>query len=173
MQKQPNPFNQTFLRRLIPHRQITLTIPVSMAQACQNLEVAFADDILLGGSFWRLRRHYWGHINNNYLILHGPRAHRQFCFRTQGLLENHEDQTVLHLLIQLSRRDIYSLLFMVAFLLVALPVVLQGWGVQLMPFYLGFLYLMIQWHFQHYSTEISQFLTNIINDNPLESRPDS
>lgn len=169
MHQQQPVFKQFFLCQLIPHRKVTLTLMVPIEEARQRLIRVFANDILLEGSFWRLTRHYWGHIHNNQIVLHGPQAHRQFCFRTQGLLEKHEGQIILRLLIQLSRRDLYGLLFAIVFLAIALPTVLQGWGVQLMPFYFGFLYVMVQWHFQHYAHEISILLANIINGVSLNS----
>lgn len=169
MQKQPDPLKLSFFRQVIPHRQITLTLSAPLEQAYQRLEAAFADDIFLGGGFWQRSQHYWGHINGNQFILHGPKAHRQFCFRTRGSLADQGEQLEVQLLIQLSRRDIYGLLYILIFLFVALPLVLSWWGVQLMPFYLGFIYGMVQWHVSHYSTEISQLVANIINDIPLKS----
>ncbi|WP_299484581.1 hypothetical protein [Acaryochloris sp. IP29b_bin.137] len=169
MQKQPDPFKLSFFRQLIPHRQMTLTLSEPKQQAYQRLEAAFADEIFLGGGFWQRSQRYWGHINGNQFILHGPKAYRQFCFRTRGSLDSQGEQLVVQLLIQLSRRDIYGLLYTLIVLLVALPIVLSWWGVQLMPLYLGFIYGMVQWHLSHYSTEISKLVANIISDIPLDS----
>lgn len=108
----------------------------SIHPSIQRLEDTFADDILLGGGFWRRSQRYWGHISGNKFILHGPKAYRQFCFRTRGALNSQGEQLVVQLLIQLSRRDIYGLLYTLAFILVGLPIVLRWWGVQLMPLYL-------------------------------------
>ncbi len=169
MQQQQDLFKLPFVRQLLPHRRMMLTVPTSMEQAYQRLEEAFADDIFLGGNFWQLSRHYWGHINGNQFILHGPRAHRQFCFRTRGSLENRGDQLVVQLLFQLSRRDLYGLLYSLMFLLVGLQVVLRWWGMLLLPFYLGFIYVMVQWHVYHYSEEISKLVVDIIKGNPINS----
>ncbi len=136
MQTHPDPFKLSFFRQLIPHRRLTLTLSAPIEQAIQRLEDTFADDILLGGGFWRRSQRYWGHISGNKFILHGPKAYRQFCFRTRGALNSQGEQLVVQLLIQLSRRDIYGLLYTLAFILVGLPIVLRLWGVQLMPLYL-------------------------------------
>lgn len=172
MQQQPDPFKLSFFHQLMPHRQITLTLAAPMEQACQRLDEAFADDIFLRGGFWQVSRHYWGHINNNQFILHGPKAYRQFCFRTRGSLDNQREQLVVQLLIQLSRRDIFGLLYSLAFVLgFLLLVAKEGGGLWLpfLPFFVGFTYVMTQWHLSHYSTEISKLVTDIIKDIPLNS----
>lgn len=171
MKTQPDPFKLSFFRQLIPHRRLTLTLSAPIEQATQRLEDTFADDIFLGGGFWRRSQRYWGHINGNQFILHGPKAYRQFCFRTRGMLDSQGEKLVVQLLIQLSRRDIYGLLYTLAFILIGLPIVLRWWGVQLMPLYLGFIYVMVQWHLSHYSTEIRQLIADIINDIPLDPNP--
>ncbi|WP_299402608.1 hypothetical protein [Acaryochloris sp. IP29b_bin.148] len=172
MQNQPDPFKLSFFRQLIPHRQIMLTISIPMNQASQRLEEAFVDDIFLRGSFWRCSRHYWGHMHGKHFVLHGPKAHRQFCFRTRGILDNRGEQLVVQLLIQLSRRDIFGLLYSLAFVLGFLFFASREGGIFLMPFlpfFVGFIYVMVQWHLSHYSAEISKLVAEIIKGLPLTS----
>lgn len=162
----------SFFRQLIPHRQITLTFSTSIEQACQRLDKAFACDISLGGSFWQWPRHYWGHINGNQFVLHGPKAYRQFCFRTRGSFDVQGEQLVIQLWIQLSRRDVLSLLYSLAFVLGFLFLASKEGGVLMLPFlpfFLGFTYVAVQWHLSHYSTEIGKLVADIINNIPLNS----
>lgn len=172
MQQQADPVERTFSRQWIPHRQITLILSIPMEQAYQRLDAVLAEDIFLGGSFWQWPRHYWGHINGNQFVLHGPKAHRQFCFRTQGSLCAQGEQLVVKLWIQLSRRDVFSLLYSLAFVLGFLFLGAKEEGVVFLPFFfffLGFIYLAVQWHLSHYATEISKLVADIINETLLIS----
>lgn len=172
MQQQSDPIERPFFRQWIPHRQITMTLTIPMEQAYQRLDEVLAEDIVLGGSFWQWPRHYWGHINGNQFVLHGPKAHRQFCFRTRGSLIAQGEQLIVQLWIQLSRRDVFSLLYSLAFVLGFLFLGAQEGGVVFLPFllfFLGFIYLAVQWHLSHYATEISKLVVDIINGTPLTS----
>lgn len=174
MQKQLDPIKLSFFRQLIPHRQIALTLSTPIEQAYQRLDEAFAGDISLGGSFvqWpqhyleQIPRHYWGHINGNQFVLHGPEAYRQFCFRTRGFFAIQGEQLVLELWVQLSRRDVFGLLYVLAFVFGFLFFVVQEVGVVFIPFplfFLGFIYLAVQWHLSYYAAEISKFVADIVN----------
>lgn len=80
------------------------------------------------------------------------------------------EQLVVQLWIQLSRRDVFSLLYSLAFVLGFLFLGAQEGGVVFLPFllfFLGFIYLAVQWHLAYYSTGISQLVADTINGTPL------
>lgn len=165
-------YYQSFLGQLIPSRRRSLTIPVPMMQGQQRLKVVLAKDIFLKARGWREpSRYYRGHITRNQLVLIGPRLYNQFYFRTHGRLTHQGDHIVLQLLIQLNHKSIYvlSLVSITAFL-IAILLPTFGWGgLQLMPFYLGFFYRMVQWYLHYYSNEICGLLKDIITDSSINS----
>ncbi|MEO0373550.1 MAG: hypothetical protein AAF329_02765 [Cyanobacteria bacterium P01_A01_bin.17] len=132
-----------------------------MDTARYRLEQCFTDDIVLTGLLQSQRR-YWGCLNGQTLTLHGPNANKQFCFLTRGHLTEVQSQTILDIHILLSRKDIFSLLFVAILLLFAVPLMFQTLSIFLLPALLLFIYGMLQWHFQCYEKEISQLLLNII-----------
>ena len=153
-------------------RRVTITAPVPMMQASQNLKAALAEDIMLSGS-WQLTRRYWGHFSYPDLTLHGPRANRQFCFLTQGQLQRGSDreQTTLDISITLGQASEAQLLWLLVMLPILLGVVLRWFGLFLLPLFLGFFYSMTQWHFSHYTTEIRMLLKDLMVGDEKESGP--
>lgn len=131
-----------------------------------RLAQCFTEDIVLPGLLQSKRR-YWGHLDGQTLVLHGPNANKQFRFLTKGHLTEVQSQTLLDLHILLSRQDIFSLLFVIFLLLVAVPLMFQALSIFLLPALLLFIYGMLQWHFQYYEKEISQLLLDIIMGVPV------
>ncbi len=147
------------LRLLGLQRRRSLVVPVAIAQAQANLRSALQTDIILQGN-WQLTRRYWGQVDVRTVTLHGPQAQRQFCFLTRGQLNEgeHPGETRLVLDITLGRASQTQLAGAIAFLIIALTLVLHLWGMILLPVFLGFLYGMTQWHFTHYAKEIERLL---------------
>ncbi|WP_027269048.1 hypothetical protein [Leptolyngbya sp. PCC 6406] len=152
------------------HRRITLTVPVAIAVARQQLNFSLSREIVLGGRF-KLTRRYWGHFSADQLTLYGPRAQKQFCFRTQGQLSASDlpDHTRIDLDIYLRTLDLYLLLVAIAVVTTVLLAIFRLGGLVLLPIFLGFFYLMVQWHFQYYATEITQLLKDLSTGVKVES----
>lgn len=159
-------------------RRATVTVPLPMAQARHRLTTALAQEIVLTGRF-QVTRRYWGHLSQNHLTLHGPRAHKQFGFLTQGELhdgplgpvfDNRGPQTELTLQIDLRALDFYQLLLAAGIILGFLVVTLKWGGLMVAPIFWGFLYGMTQWHFQHYGQEIVQLLTDLMTEETGQPR---
>lgn len=166
------PYYQLFLGQLIPSRRRSLTIPVPMKQAQQRLKIKFTKDIILKARQWKEpNRYYRGHLTQNQLILIGPRLYFLFMFRTHGRLISHRDLIVVQLQIQLNHQYIFILaLASIAIFLIVFLLPIFGWGgLQLIPFYLGFFYVMVQWYLQYYSSEICEFLKDIITDSSIDA----
>lgn len=147
------------LRHIGLRRQMTVTVPVTLEQARENLGRALQDDIILKGQ-WQLTRRYWGHLSQYHLTLHGPRANRQFCFLTQGHLKvgDRPQETILKVEMVLGRASEVQLLCVIAVLPLLMGGMLRLFGLMVLPLFLAFLYGMTQWHFSSYSTEIRQLL---------------
>ncbi|MEM0981027.1 MAG: biotin/lipoyl-containing protein, partial [Cyanobacteria bacterium P01_H01_bin.58] len=64
--------------------------------------------------------------------------------------------------IHLKASDFYQLLFPVGFLLTVFPAMFRQASVVLIPLFLGFLYGMVQLHFDHYRGEIRRLLTDLM-----------
>ena len=137
-----------------------LTVNVPLQQARIHLRESLSQEIMLSGNF-RVTRWYWGTLSNDSLVLHGPRAHRQFCFVTRGKLIKQAQQTHLEVDIRLSRKDSYSLLLAIAILIGFLLLQFHIAGLVFAPFFLTFIYGMTQLHFQYYSHEIKQLLVDM------------
>jgi hypothetical protein len=142
-------------------RRLTVTVSLPADQVRHHLKAALSKPITLTGRF-HMTRHYWGQVSNNHLTLHGPRAHQQLCFFTQGALRDGGTQTELALQIHLRDLDFYQLAMAVGVLFTLLMLLMQGWGVAVFPLFSGFLYGMTQWHFSHYAQEITQLLTDLM-----------
>lgn len=143
------------------HRYLTITVPLPLIAVRQNLRQALSGEIVLRGQ-WQLTRRYWGHISQDQLTLHGPRANRQFCFLVQGKLRPQGRQTQFEGRMHLRALDFYQLLLPVGFLLIGLPVMFRQASVVFLPLFLGFMYGMVQWHFEHYQGEITRLLTDMM-----------
>ncbi|MEO0987009.1 MAG: hypothetical protein AAFY20_15855 [Cyanobacteria bacterium J06639_14] len=151
------------LRQVGLRRQITVVLPVAMVQAKKNLGMALQETIVLSGQ-WQTTRYYWGYLDRDRFILNGPRAHKHFCFLTQGVFSPGEgpDQTRLDLEIVLGQVSETHLLRMVGGFFVALGVMFNLFGLVLLPLFLAFFYGMTQLHFEYYMGEIRQLLCDRI-----------
>lgn len=154
------PAIQAFLRL---RRPIKVTTPLPIALVRSQLETALSQEIVLKGSF-QLTRRYWGNLSSDRLMFYGPRANRQFCFLTRGKLTHNSAQTRLDGQMHLRSQDFYQLVSAVVVVAVLLPVMFRWVGLIFLAIFLGFLYGMVQWHFQHYAREITQLLTDLMTE---------
>lgn len=144
-----------------PSRRLSIETDIPMDTARHRLEQCLTEDIFLTGLLQSKRR-YWGSLDGQTLTLHGPNANKQFRFLTKGHLTEVQSQTILNVHILLSKQDIFSLSFVVIFLLVSVPLMFRTLSIFLLPALLLFIYGMLQWHFQVYKQEIYQLLLDII-----------
>ncbi len=154
---------QTVLRF---HRQGTLIVDFPLEKVRHRLKKSLSQEIVLGGNF-QSPRHYWGSVTQNEVILYGPRpTHRNFCFCTQGRLKQNSqaNQTHLDFHIYLNAADFYSLLVLVGIAILALLLVFRWRGIIFMPLFIGFYYTMTQFHFIHFTQEITQLLYNLMSE---------
>ncbi|MGB2926597.1 MAG: hypothetical protein WBB82_14960 [Limnothrix sp.] len=156
---------------LLLRRQIKINAQIPLDTAKNNLTTALSQDITLSGKF-QLTRHYSGHLRDNDLYFYGPRANRQFCFQTKSELIAENNTTTLIAKINLTNSDFYQLLSAVILLLIALAVMLRWGFIFVLPIFVTFLYGMAQWHFQFYTKEITQLLTDIVLGKELNSKPE-
>lgn len=141
-------------------RRVLLTVPGAIALTQANLRTALAGDMVLSGP-WQLTRRYWGQLSaSGGLTLHGPRGQRQFCFLTRGQLQPgaNPNETQLAATITLGWTSEVPLLGAIAVLAILLPLMVGKTSLLALPLFLGFLYAMTQWHFHHYSREITTLL---------------
>ena len=146
---------------LLLRRLITVKIEIPIASARINLETALSQEIVLTGEF-QLTRRYWGHLSDNHLTFHGPRANRQFCFLVKGDLRDEGSQTRLNAKMHLKTGNFYQLCRAVVTIFVLLLFMFRWNGMIFLPFFVGFIYGMVQWHFQWYAEEITQLLTDLM-----------
>ncbi|MEM9006637.1 MAG: hypothetical protein AAGE59_24305 [Cyanobacteria bacterium P01_F01_bin.86] len=159
------------LRYIGLRRRVTVTVPVEIAQAQQNLGRALQDDIILGGPWNFIKRRYWGNLNRDRLTLQGPNeGHKQLCFLTRGYLSPGETphQTRLELEIVLSQFNEIQLIGSFATAIFILGWLLRPIGLAGLPFFLALIYGSTQWHFSHYTAEIRQLLCDRMIGNPGE-----
>lgn len=151
---------QSFLRL---SRQVMLKAPVPISVARSNLEGALSEAITLSGQF-QYTRCYKGHLRHDRLRLRGPIAAmgRQFCFLVDGDLREQGSDTVLNGKIYLTDGNFYQLVGAAATIFIFLAIA-ASWGTLVItPIFLAFIYGMTQWHFQHYASEITRLLTDLI-----------
>lgn len=152
---------QTIQNFLLLRRQVTVKVQIPIALARSNLATALSKEIALSGKF-QLTRRYWGHLSKNHLKFRGPKANRQFCFLIEGDLSDGGSEALFKGKMSLSNEDVYQLLSAVVVLFGILVVMLQ-WGAMIaIPVFLGFIYMMVQWHFQFYAQEITQLLADLM-----------
>lgn len=152
---------QSIQNALRLRRRLTVTVPLSLMEVRQNLKQGLAGEIVLQGQ-WQLARRYWGSVSHDRLTLYGPRANRQFCFWVQGELKSRQRQTQFEGRMYLRAQDFYQLLLPLGFLLIGLPAMFRQASVLFLPLFLGFMYGMVQWHFEHYQGEIKRLLTDMM-----------
>ena len=147
-------------------RTIEITVPISLAIAQQNIREGLYDDIVLSSKF-KVRRRYWGSADLNQVRFFGPKARKQFCFRTQGKLTGNQDETKLVATMRLCTFDFYQLLFAALVFSIILAIGMQEAAIfPLLAFFL-FLYGMTQWHFEVYQRDIKCILTCLLKTEPL------
>jgi len=146
---------------LLLRRQVTVKVEIPIASAKINLTTALSQEIVLTGEF-QLTRRYWGNLSENHLTFYGPRANRQFCFLVKGNLSDEGSQTRLNGKMYLRTGDFYQLCFAVVTIFVLLLLMFRWNGMIFLPVFVGFIYGMVQWHFQWYAEEISQLLTDLM-----------
>jgi hypothetical protein len=154
-------------------RRVSLTVPGAIASTQANLRTALGGDIVLSGS-WQPTRRYWGQLSSSgTLTLHGPRGHRQFCFLTRGRLQPgpNPHETQLAATITLGWFSEGQLLGAIAILVIVLPLMVGKTSLLALPLFLGFLYAMTQWHFHHYSREITTLLRDRMANGPASTQP--
>ncbi|NEP11571.1 MAG: hypothetical protein F6K14_15440 [Symploca sp. SIO2C1] len=153
--------SQAIQNFLLLRRQVTVKVEISIALAKSNLATALSQEIVLTGEF-QLTRRYWGYLRDNHLTLYGPKANRQFCFLVKGNLGDAGSQTLLNGKMHLKSGDFYQLCCTVVTIFVVLLFMFRWSGIILMPVFVGFIYGMVQWHFQWFAKEITQLLTDLM-----------
>jgi hypothetical protein len=154
-------------------RRFSLMVPGAIASTLANLRTALAGDMVLSGP-WQLTRRYWGQLSSSgTLTLHGPRGQRQFCFLTRGRLQPgvNPNETQLAGTIMLGQASEVQLLGAISVLVIVLPIMVGNTSLLVLPCFLGFLYAMTQWHFQHYSREITTLLRDLMANGSAPTEP--
>lgn len=151
---------QSFLRLF---RQVTLKAPVPISVARSHLDGALSETITLSGQFQYTRR-YKGYLRHDRLSLRGPitTTNRQFCFLVSGDLRERGSETVLDGKMYLTDGNFYQLLGSAATIFIFLAIAARWGTLVITPVFLVFIYGMTQWHFQHYASEITQLLNDLI-----------
>ncbi|OKH17614.1 hypothetical protein [[Limnothrix rosea] IAM M-220] len=144
------------------YRPIEIDLPIDMAIAQKNITRALQNDLVLSKKY-QLTRYYWGHGEQNKVRLVGPRAMKQFCFRFEGKLTGGDRQTKLIGTLRLRNQDFHQVAFAALLITVFLSALLRWGAITVMPLFLGFLYGMVQWHFQCYAKEYQHILTSLLS----------
>lgn len=149
-----------FFQHLGLKRQVSITIPVPLAEARANLTQALTQDLRLGNGRWQLSRRYWGQVSYPNFSLHGPQARRQFCFLTQGHLQSGStpETTQLSFTLTLGRDSETQMLVLLGVMVIAVGGMMRWFALVLVPLFSGFFYVTSQGHFSHYEAEITTLL---------------
>ncbi|MBC8077504.1 MAG: hypothetical protein H7Y32_15630 [Chloroflexales bacterium] len=86
----PPPLARQLVTFLLPMMEVTLRIPLPIAQARQRLEaqMAIGMEQTIGGGIFTDRRHYQGQISGDQLVVRGPFGHKKWRLATRGFLRH-------------------------------------------------------------------------------------
>lgn len=152
---------QTIQRFLLLFRPIKINVQLPLNLVSNNVSSALSRSITLSGKH-QLTRRYWGKFEHDQIQFHGPRATKQFCFVVTGKFAQNDSNTIFTGQMYLSKGDRHQLFAAVVIICIFFTVLLRWGAIFISPIFIGFIYVMAQWHFQFYCKEISQILTDLM-----------
>lgn len=128
----------------------------------KNLSTQLSDVVMIPAAAYRFERKFWGELNGDEVVLHGPKAYRQMQFLTVGQLTQDSEGTVLKAKMQVARKELISL--------GGLLIVVTGWIALIhwpllaaaLPFYVFLFFAVIAWNFSKHMPEITNLLKQLM-----------
>lgn len=144
------------------YKEISVRVPASIEAVRENLSAQLSDDVVIPAAAFRFERRYWGELQRDKVVLHGPKAYRQMQFLAVGKLTQDSEGTVLNAKMQVAKKELISL--------GGLMIVMTGWIALIhwpllamaLPFYVFLFFAVIAWNFSKHMPEITNLLKQLM-----------
>jgi hypothetical protein len=92
---------------LIPYEEANIYVPLTREAVIQKLATKVRSGLVLRTTFlWTIEYRYKVYLKDNFVRIIGPRANRQWCFVTQGDIQDYSGGAVLRLSLRLATDQI-------------------------------------------------------------------